>query len=234
MFMEQTNIYQNYTYLNNNPNWHLEESHWKARQVIKVIEKNHLSPSSVCDVGCGVGEVLYRISEHLPGERSFTGYDICPHLKNQWARRETENVHFCCDDILEKDEYFDLIMALDVLEHVENYIGFVRKLKEKARYKLFHIPLDMAVQRLFRVNTLLDDMRTVGHLHFFTSELALAQLQRLGYRIIDSAYIPKRIDLKMGGKKSRLLTIPRKVGFAVNPDLTVRFFGGWSLSVLAE
>lgn len=232
--MEQQSIYLDGTYLKNNPNWHLEESAWKAQQVIKVIERNHLSLSSVCDVGCGAGEVLCQVSKHLHGEQSFTGYDISPHLMEQWALRETKSVHFYCGDIFEKDEHFDLIMALDVVEHVEDYIGFVRKLKEKARYKLFHIPLDLAVQRLIRVGTLLDDMQSVGHLHLFTSELVLAQLQRVGYRIIEDAYIAKRIDLKMGGKKSRLLTIPRKVCFAMNHDLTARFFGGWSLSVLAE
>jgi hypothetical protein len=125
-------------------------------------------------------------------------------------------------------------MALDVVEHIEDYIGFLRKFKEIARYKLLHIPLDLAAQRVLRVSTLLDDMDSVGHLHFFTKEIALAALKRAGYKIIDATLIAKRIDLQMGRKRARLLSFPRRSLFSINPDLASRLFGGWSLSVLAE
>ena len=36
-----------------------------------------------------------------------------------------------------------------VLEHLEDYFGFLRKLKTRATYKVFHIPLDLSVQTGF-------------------------------------------------------------------------------------
>jgi 2-polyprenyl-3-methyl-5-hydroxy-6-metoxy-1,4-benzoquinol methylase len=227
-------IYKDGTYHKKNPNWHQEESSWKARQVIEVIERNGLNPSSICDVGCGAGRVLRLLSEHLPGTIAYCGYDISPQAIALCSKMAKCNISFHCCDLLDEDKCFDLVLGLDVVEHVEDYIGFLRKLKGKARYKLLHIPLDLAVQRVLRINTMIIDMEHVGHLHFFTKETALAALKRAGYKIIESTYIAKRIDLRMGGKKARLLTIPRKLLFSINKDLAPRVFGGWSLSVLAE
>ncbi len=227
-------IYDDGTYLKNNPNWHQEESAWKARQVIAVIERNGLKLSTVCDVGCGAGEVLRQLSVSLPGNISYTGYDISPQAIAISSEKAGGNICFHCGCVFEEDKTFCMVLALDIVEHVEDYIGFLRKLKGKARYKLLHIPLDLSVQRLLRISTLLSDMEHVGHLHFFTREIALAALKRLDYRIIECSYIAKRIDLRMGGKKARFLKVPRKLLFSVNSDLASRLLGGWSLSVLAE
>lgn len=232
--MNVMNLYTDGTYLTSNPNWHLEESPWKAQQVIDVIHRNGLQPASICDVGCGAGEILKILSERLPGRISYAGYDISPQALALSKSRSTENISFHLGAQPKEAKSYDLILGLDVIEHVEDYIGFLRELKTKARYKLIHIPLDLAVQRLFRISTLLDDIETVGHLHFFTKELALAALKRAKYKLIDVSYVAKRIDLRMGRKRARLLTLPRKMLFALNPDLASRVFGGWSLSVLAE
>jgi SAM-dependent methyltransferase len=228
------NIYQDGTYQKNNPNWHLEESPWKAKQVLDVIERNGLLPTSIGDIGCGAGEIIHILSQRLPANVKYAGYDISPQAIALSAGRESANISFHHCDLLEEDVAFDLVLGLDIVEHVEDYIGFLRKLKPKARYKLLHIPLDLAVQRLLRISTLLHDTKTVGHLHFFTKELALSALERAGYRVIESTYIAKRIDLRMGNKKARLLTLPRRMLFAINQDLASRVLGGWSLSVLAE
>lgn len=53
-------IYVNGAYLARNPRWHLEESAWKAVQIRRILRRNQISPATVCDVGCGAGEVLQR------------------------------------------------------------------------------------------------------------------------------------------------------------------------------
>ncbi len=229
-----SNFYTDGAYQTNNPNWHQEESPWKAQQVIDVIERTRLHPASICDVGCGAGEIIKILSERLPDTITYTGYDISPHAIELSSKRAAENISFHLGAQPPQANSSDLILGLDVLEHIEDYHGFLRELKTKARYKLLHIPLDLAVQRVFRISTLLDDIDQVGHLHFFTKELALAALKRANYKLIDVAYIAKRIDLSMGRKRARLLTLPRKMLFSLNPDMASRLFGGWSLSVLAE
>ncbi len=43
-------------YLENNPSWHIEDSPWKARQILRMLKKNKISPGTVCEIGCSVGE----------------------------------------------------------------------------------------------------------------------------------------------------------------------------------
>ena len=45
-------------YLRNNPAWHVEDSSWKARQVMKMLNRNSLNPKTVAEAGCGAGEIL--------------------------------------------------------------------------------------------------------------------------------------------------------------------------------
>src|SRR3974390_3184813 len=50
--------YKSGDYLANNPTWDEEDSAWKAGQVLKMLDRNHLAPKSIVDVGCGAGGIL--------------------------------------------------------------------------------------------------------------------------------------------------------------------------------
>ena len=63
--MDRRTLYLDGEYLSKNPGWHVEESPWKARQVLRMLRQNHLAPQTICDVGCGSGEVLRQLQEKL-------------------------------------------------------------------------------------------------------------------------------------------------------------------------
>ncbi len=65
-------------YLAKNPAWHVEESVWKARQILCMLRQNGVAPKTVCDVGCGAGEVLKQLKENLDTGCDFLGSDISP------------------------------------------------------------------------------------------------------------------------------------------------------------
>jgi hypothetical protein len=46
-------IYTDGSYYEKNINWHVEDSPWKADQIMKIIKKNNISFSSICEAGCG-------------------------------------------------------------------------------------------------------------------------------------------------------------------------------------
>ena len=57
-----------------------------------------------------------------------------------------ERFHFELGDVTKISErFFDVILVLDVIEHLEDYFSFLRTIKERALYKIFHIPLDLSV-----------------------------------------------------------------------------------------
>lgn len=229
-----TTIYGDGTYLRNNPEWHADDSPWKARHIAAMLERHALAPATVCEIGCGAGEVLRNLAFHLaPGTRFF-GYEISRDAYRLCAPKSGGQFHFKLGDLTEEPAHFDLVMAIDVFEHVEDCFGFLRKLKSKGRHKLFHIPLDLSALSVARGRKLLDMRRSVGHIHYFTKETALALLADTGYRVIDHAYTSGATELGHAGWRTRLLKGPRELLFALHPDAAARWLGGYSLLVLAE
>jgi cyclopropane fatty-acyl-phospholipid synthase-like methyltransferase len=230
-----TQIYEDGTYLENNPSWHEEDSPWKAMQIRKIIDKNHLEPVSICEIGCGAGGILYQLSKDYADNKVFWGYEISPQAFELCSKKSAHNLTFKHSDLLsDNTDYFDIVMAIDVFEHVEDYLGFLRKLRVKAKYKIFHIPLDLSVQTILRSTKIISVRKSVGHIHYFTKETALETLKDTGYEIIDYFYTASASDSPNRGWKENLLRTQRKIAFAMNSDLAVRILGGYSLLVLAK
>lgn len=229
-------IYTTGEYASKNQSYHTEDSAWKAKQIFKMIQSNHLQPLSVCEVGCGAGEILRQLQISLPNNIQFAGYEISPQAYALCEERTNPNLSFYCADLLTVDSVqFDIILCIDVFEHVENYIDFIRKLRAKGKLVIFHIPLDLSVQMIVRSHRLLFLRNQVGHLHYFSKDTALATLQDAGYKVIDWFYTPSIIELQRNSAiGSRLLYWPRRFLFWWRPDLTVRMLGGYSLLVLAS
>ena len=64
-------LYRDGQYLAANPGWHAEDSPWKAAQTLQMFRRNRLSPKTVCEVGCGAGEILKQPQEKMDPECSF-------------------------------------------------------------------------------------------------------------------------------------------------------------------
>ena len=227
-------MYRDGTYLDNNPTWHEEDSTWKARQIKKIIESNALVPNKICEVGCGAGEILNQLSGQYT-ETEFYGYEVSPQAYKLCKKKSKTNLTFQLLDLLDENlAYFDIALAIDVFEHVEDYFGFLKKLRQRAKYIIFHIPLDLSVQTVLRSSPILQSRTSVGHIHYFTKETALETLRDTGYEIVDCFYTGGSLELPNRGWKANLLKVPRKLAFAVNKDLAVRVLGGYSLLVLAK
>jgi SAM-dependent methyltransferase len=229
-----TSIYRDGTYLRAHPGWHEEDSPWKADKILRMIEKHRLAPSTITEVGCGSGEILVRLARGLPDGTVFTGYEISPQAFAICQGKSTANLRFFLADMPTEDSPADLILAIDVFEHVEDYLGFLSRLRTCGQLKLFHIPLDLSVQSVLRRSRLLAARRRTGHLHYFTKETALASLEDTGYEVLDWFYTKGTIELPHRGMRATLLKVPRRVLFALNQDLAARVLGGFSIMVLAR
>jgi len=227
-------IYLDTTYQQLNPSWHEEDSPWKAKQIGNLLADNKVSFQSLCEVGCGTGEILVQLSKRFP-DADFTGYEISPQAFEMAARKYCPKVKFHLKDLLQESRaYFDVLLVIDVIEHVENYIDFIRGVKRFGGLKVFHIPLDLSVQSLVRVWPILNQRRGVGHIQYFFKDTAIATLADCGYKIIAWRYTASRLELPNQALSSRIMATPRRLLHRVNPDLAVRVLGGYSLLVLAE
>lgn len=227
-------IYTDGTYLRNNPEWHADDSAWKAEHVARLLERNAVAPATVCEVGCGAGEVLASLKRRLPPDTCFTGWDISPNAYALCSRKSAPRLEFRLGDLVQAPDHYDVLMAIDVFEHVEDYFGFLRGLRARATHKVFHIPLELSALWVARGEPLLRQRRAVGHIHHFSKETALATLEDTGYRVIDHFYTSGATDLAGYGWKSGLLKWPRKALFSMDQDAAARLLGGYSLMVLAQ
>lgn len=227
-------VYTDGSYLEKNPTWHVEESPFKVKYIAELLRRNPLPIKSVCEAGCGVGEVLRLLQLELPPETEFTGFDIAPHAHELSRSRENGHLHFKFADITaEKNLAFDLMLVLDVLEHLEDYFSFLRSIRPLSPYKIFHFPLDLSVQAVIRKNGLLKRRVDYAHLHYFSKETALETLVDTGYKIRDYFYAPRSNEIGPNAVQ-RAFRIPRAALFAINQDVAARLLGGYTLMVLAE
>lgn len=232
-------IYTDNTYSDANPSWHEEDSPWKAEQISQIINKNKLALTTVAEIGCGVGEVLVQLKKKLTADISYTGWEIAPEAYERAKKKEGDGLAFRLDNLLHEPDFFDLLLVIDVIEHIPDHWNFAKSCKERAKYKIYHIPLEVNVQTVLRASfafTLDSGRNNVGHLHFFTAESALMLLHETGHRIIDTAFTNGGVALANlhPSFKRTLANGPRRLVSTVSDAWAARLFGGYSLLVLCE
>lgn len=225
------NIYQNGEYLANNPNWHQEDARWKSQHILRMLKKASLSPMTVCDVGCGTGDVIAELSKTMRSCK-FHGFDISEQIIRTASKHKSNNIEFSIGDL--PKSRCDLIMLIDVIEHVENITDLLKNIKKCGDYKLFHIPLNLSVTGILKKDFFVRERLSVGHIHIFSKDIALSLLRENGYEIIAWEYTAPAIDRTDDRTISRLGKIMRVILRSINPDFAAKFAGGFSLLVLAK
>lgn len=221
-------------YLKDNPDWHAADSRFKADWIASILGRNGVIPSKVAEVGCGAGEILVELSHRYP-EAKFSGFEVSPQAFEIASRKANAAIEFHLEDFFSANRpHFDVLMAIDVFEHVPDYMGFIRGFKDRATYKLFHIPIDLSVSGLLRPAAMLHTREVVGHLHSFTKETALETLRDCGLEVIDWNYTHGAEQLPNPHFKRRVMNLPRRIMRVVNEDFAVRLLGGASVIALAK
>jgi len=226
-------VYKDGRYLARHPCWHTEHSVWKAEQVVRMIRRADLHPKTMCEVGCGAGELLRKIQSCLESDCQLIGLDISPQAIELCKSRTNENLRFrLIENEDEIPDHLDLLISVDVIEHIEDYLGHLRCLRSKAAYKIFHVPLDVSVQSVLRTQGLMSRRDDHSHLHYFTKDTFLRSLTDLGYEVRDIVYTKRSVEIGSGFTQS-MMALARRAAFRLNEDAAARVFGGFSLAVLA-
>lgn len=104
--------------------------------------------SRVLEGGCGRAVTLFWLAQHYP-DWQLTGVELDPSLAKS-ARRAAERGHLTNltiveGNILELDEKqaYDLIISIDVLEHIQDDVGLLRRFWQALKpggYLVLHVP----------------------------------------------------------------------------------------------
>ncbi len=111
--------------------YHAEEAHWwfrARRRVLASVLRGVLPTGSlrIADVGCGTGGMLGVLSEL----GTVTGVDAAPEARDYCRRRGFDNV-LDPDTWARDGASYDLVTAFDVVEHVEDDVGFLRMMANR-------------------------------------------------------------------------------------------------------
>lgn len=80
--------------------------------VVESIRK--ISPTSLCDVGCGDGRLLQMVKSFVP---QVTGIDLSERA-TAFARAFNPEVEVLCGDICELSQQYQVVTLVEVLEHI--------------------------------------------------------------------------------------------------------------------
>jgi SAM-dependent methyltransferase len=226
-------IYKNELYLKNNINWHQEDSSYKASFVKKSLKRNNISFRTCVDIGCGAGLVTELLAKEYPNSK-FKGCDFSPDAALFWDQRtKLDNLEFSNADVTSRSDLHDLIICLDVFEHVEDYYLFLRSIRSVGINFIFNIPLDMNVMKVL-LNGIKYTREEVGHLHYFNEYTALETLKDCGFRIKDSFLSTAFLSTPPRNLRQGLVLPFRIATLTLGKSIGARLFGGQSLVVYVE
>lgn len=230
-------IYDDGTYASENPAWHMEDSPWKSRRIARLIEGLSEKPLSIAEIGCGAGLILELLRHEHAIDAEMYGFDVSYDAEKIWAMRRP-GVNYRRMNILDSDLTFDLLLCIDVFEHISDYMGFLTRLAQHAKTFIFHIPLELHVASIL-TDRHLRSRAEVGHLHYFSRATALATLKDCGYRVLGdqlSCHIldEPAVKSKRGLGAHTLAGLARRAVSAASPALAAKVLGGYSLWVVAE
>jgi 2-polyprenyl-3-methyl-5-hydroxy-6-metoxy-1,4-benzoquinol methylase len=111
-----------------------------------------LEPESVLDAGCGEGETIARLGDALP--RSVWAIDVLEESVAYTKRRLpfVEASRQGIYNLAFADDAFDLVLCLEVLEHLDRPVDALRELSRISRGELL---LSVPYEPYFRVGSLL-------------------------------------------------------------------------------
>ncbi len=146
------------------------------------IEKN----SKVLDIGCGIGFLAYDVSKKAG---IVLACDINKKvLKIAKKRFNRSNIKYILADATKYDfnDKFDYIILSNVLEHIENRIEFLRRIKTFGKTILIRVPMInrswlTIYKKQFGVEYRLDKTHKIE----YTIETFKKEIESAGLRIID-------------------------------------------------
>jgi len=200
----------------------------------EIIDLINHSPKRILELGCGDGS--FRLL--LDGELEYWGIEPF----NKAAELARKNLHKVINDTYESafpylpDNYFDLIICNDVIEHFTDHDSFFSSIKTKISEDGYIVGSIPNVRHIYNLLNLVfkkdwkyqdDGILDQTHLRFFTEKSLRRTFMQHGYSIERLKYIeiikprffpPRRlfynILILIFGQDTR----PLQFGFRIKPD----------------
>lgn len=157
----------------------IEATEFKIPNLLGMLPEGKVLESAL-EIGCATGELIGNLPV-VPGGRR-TGCDISPANIEAASSRFTD-VNFFSGDFAEMPPtQFEAVILSDVLEHVDDDVGFLRQAANFGHYTLVNLPLEdnwLNSRRAYGP----DD--TSGHLRRYSLKQGLDLLSNAGLTVLN-------------------------------------------------
>jgi hypothetical protein len=230
-----TNIYNNNSYISNNPSLHTEDSDFKYNNFKQFLDKIELKDNhiKILDIGGGAGLLgLYVLNyfENLNIDVTMHALDLSLEmLKVQVANNPKISKTFNCT--LEECPVinYDLALMIDVIEHIPNHTLAAKTLNKISRNIIYNIPVEIngfdVIRNIYnKFNFYKEQTRLLGHVHFFTKISAVLFLKK-HHLIVKGYFVPYCFMIKNSKyvgyaelRKSKFRNLENRIScfFAIN------------------
>lgn len=224
-------------YLDKNPDMHIGDSTMKVKQINRVIPSS-LKIESLLDVACGAGLITIEMTKKIKPKYA-AGIDISEAMINKAKIIDQNNLVIW--KVVDLFKYkpkrkFDLVTCIDILEHINDDLGFLKKIATLGKYFVIKTPLeDSWFSRLLRNSKIFDPWKDsenrYGHIHHYNERTLLNLINQCGLKIEKAISIPMPKRTKFAWEIFRLLFYP--ISF-VSMEKMVRISGGFKIYLLSN
>ncbi|MDO8659042.1 MAG: class I SAM-dependent methyltransferase [Candidatus Parcubacteria bacterium] len=165
----------------------IRSDYFKKILKLRLTNKNF---KKILDAGCGIGIYSFLLARSFP-KGKITGIDIdkskLKSCENIASELKIKNTEFSYSDVLKLPNInYDLIVNIDVLEHVENYGTALKNFYDalnKSGYLYIHVPQPNQDKK--RIFSSFKNWHHEGHIREGISKLDLENvLRKLGFKLI--------------------------------------------------
>lgn len=243
--MKISKIYEKYHSDRKIQKYIIDATNFTYKSLLDLLIKYHKKKGRVLDIGCGVGTIDFYLAKR--GDMVM-GIDISENAISI-ARKNAEifgldrYIQFYIGNFPEKfpEGRFDIIICSEVLEHIKDDEGSVRKIKESLLKNGIVIASSPSKNAPFYKMGLLKNFdRKVGHLRRYTDTSYRDLFESAGLKILE---IRKNEGVlrsflftnKIGGLALRVINKwPFSVLFTFFDDLTIPLFGESDIILVAR
>jgi SAM-dependent methyltransferase len=169
--------YDNANYGALNVDWHSADSFYKFNKIYRMLELFCCSLTkdkiTILDVGSGVGIIGQLFCNFFQSKGVEVVYDtVEPNsdLVTYYKKRNNAfRKNYSSWELV--DDYYDICMCFDVVEHIHDDKAFLQKLAECSKHGFFNIPVELNLVDWLRSFYIRDyyklQEQTLGHVHFY-------------------------------------------------------------------
>ena len=219
---------------------------WKGKNLATIIQRNGLNINSIAELRGGSGVVINVVRSSLNIEDA-DNYELTDFSINE-GRKRFRSIQFIKKDLLKGDitKNYDLVILSDIIEHVEDDIGMIKKALEYSKYVALKILIEKYLfSKLFEIIGVKDKIgvnHSAGHLHEYSASSVWNLFKEIDMEIMDFFFDvmnPKDTEFVLDHKKQ--LNFVQKI-YRIFKLLLFRYFSkmryckvfGGSLFVLVK